>query len=90
MCARELPGVGDHARNARLLRQRRTAIEPIFDLLALVTGASGSQKQLAVQRLVKVRTCLALGILTLQIAMIANSIWSLPFRSNSSIRVALA
>lgn len=77
-------------RNARLLRQRRTAIEPIFDLLALILGATGFQKQLASHRLVNVRTCLALSVLTLQIAMIANSIWNLPLRSISSIGVALA
>jgi hypothetical protein len=77
-------------RQARLLRQRRTAIEPVFDLLALIIGAAGSQKQLLTQHLVTVRTCLALGVLTLQIAMLANRIWYLPLRSISSIGVALA
>jgi hypothetical protein len=77
-------------RNARLLRNRRTAIEPFFDLLRLVIGTIGFQKQLPTQRLVNVRTTLALGILTIQIAMIANSIWNLPLRSISSIGVALA
>lgn len=77
-------------RHARLLRQRRTAIEPVFDLLALIIGATGFQKQLMMQRLVNVRTCLALSVLTLQIAMITNSIWNLPLRSISSIGVALA
>lgn len=77
-------------RCAALLRNRRTAIEPFFDLLALVIGASGFQKQLPIQRLVNVRTCLALGVLTLQIAMIANSIWNLPLRSISSIGVAFS
>jgi hypothetical protein len=67
--------------NAELLRNRQTAIEPFFDLLAQVVGASGIQKQLPVQRLVNVRTCLALGILSIQIAMIANSVWGLPLRS---------
>lgn len=77
-------------RNARLLRQRRTAIEPVFDLLALLIGATGLQKQLATHRLVNVRTCLALGVLTLQSAMLAISIWNLPLRSTSTIGVALA
>lgn len=76
--------------NARLLRQRRTAIEPVFDLFALLIGATGFQKQLPIHHLGNVRTCLALSVLTLQIAMIANSIWSLPLRSISSIGVALA
>lgn len=76
--------------NAALLDNRRTAIEPFFDLLALIIGATGFQKQLPVQHLVNVRTCLALGILTIQIAMIANSVWNLPLRSISHIGVALA
>jgi hypothetical protein len=35
-----------------------------------------------------VRPCLALGILIIQIAMIADSIWNLPLRSISHIGVA--
>lgn len=76
------------AENAALLRARQTAIEPFFDLLAQVIGAPDNHKQLPVQRLVNVRTCLALGILTIQIAMIANNIWDLPFRSISHLGVA--
>lgn len=76
--------------NAQLLRSRRTAIEPFFDLLAQVIGASGKQKQLPIQRLVNVRTCLALGILSIQIAMIANSVWGLPLRSISHIGAAFS
>jgi hypothetical protein len=75
--------------NAALLRDRQTAIEPFFDLLAQVIGAT-YQKQLPTQRLVNVRTCLALGVLTIQIAMIANSIWNLPLRSISNIGVSFA
>jgi hypothetical protein len=69
--------------NALLLRARRTAIEPVFDLIAKLIRADDNHKQLPVQRLVKVRTCLALATLSLQIAMIANSIWALPLRSIS-------
>lgn len=74
--------------NAALLRLRQTAIEPFFDLLAQVVGATDNHKQLPIQRLVNVRTCLALGILIIQVAMIANSIWDLPLRSISHIGVA--
>jgi hypothetical protein len=74
--------------NASLLHNRQTAIEPFFDLLAQVIGATDNQKQLPIQRLVNVRTCLALGVLIIQIAMIANSIWNLPLRSISHIGVA--
>lgn len=74
--------------NAALLHVRQTAIEPFFDLLAQVIGATDNTKQLPLQRLANVRTCLALGILIIQIAMIANSIWDLPLRSISQIEVA--
>lgn len=76
--------------NATLLRTRQTAIEPFFDLLAQVIGATDNHKQLPIQRLVNVRTCLALGVLSIQIAMIANNIWNLPFRSISHIRVCFS
>lgn len=68
-----------------LLRSRRTAIEPIFDLVAKALGTTGRQKQLPVQRLDNVRTCLALATLTVQVAMIANSIWGLPLRNISTL-----
>ncbi len=58
-----------------LLQSRRTAIEPIFDLVAKALGTTGRQKQLAIQGLDNGRTCLALATLTVQVAMIANSIW---------------
>jgi hypothetical protein len=76
--------------NAALLRARQTAIEPFFDLLAQVIGATDNHKQLPIQHLVNVRTCLALGVLSIQIAMIANNIWNLPFRSISHIRVCFS
>jgi hypothetical protein len=66
---------------ALLLRARRTAIEPVFDLIAKLIGADDNHKQLPVQRLENVRPCLALATLSLQIAMIINSIWALPLRS---------
>jgi hypothetical protein len=67
--------------NAELLRCRRTAIEPVFDLIAQVLGTQAKQKQLPIQKLSNVRTCLALATCTVQVAMIANSIWGLPHPS---------
>ena len=64
-------------------RSRRTAIEPMFDLVAKALGTTGRQKQLAIQRLDNVRTGLAIATLTVQVAMIANSIWGLPLRNLS-------
>ena len=78
------------ADTAPLLRQRKTAIEPVFDLLPKLLGTTGKQKQLALQHLPNVRTCLGLAVLSLQLAMIANAIWCLPFRSISTIQGAFA
>ena len=75
---------------ATILRQRRTAIEPIFDLIARLLGTVGKQKQLFKQGIANVRTHLALAVLSLQVAMIANSVWSMPFRNISCIKGAFA
>lgn len=74
----------------RLLATRKTAIEPIFDLVAKLLGVTGKQKQLAIQRLANVRTCLGLAVFSLQVSMLANSVWRLPFRSISTIRAVFA
>jgi len=75
---------------AAILRRRKTAIEPIFDLIAKLIGTTGKQKQLFKQHIDNVRTHLALGVLSLQIAMVANSIWGIPFRTISYIKGAFA
>jgi hypothetical protein len=46
------------------------------------------QKQLPIQKLANVRTCLALATFTVQVAMIANSIWGLPLRNISTMAAA--
>jgi len=74
---------------AERLRKRRTSVEPLFDLVAKVLGTTARQKQLPVQGIKNVRTCLALAILTVQIAMIVNSIWGLPLRNVSVMTAAL-
>lgn len=75
---------------AAILRRRKTAIEPIFDLIAKLIGTTSKQKQLFKQHIDNVRTHLALGVLSLQIAMVANSIWGIPFRTISYIKGAFA
>ena len=67
---------------------RRTSIEPLFDLIAKVLGTTGKHKQLPVQRLDNVQTCLALATLSVQLAMIVNNIWGLPARNISDISAA--
>ncbi len=74
--------------NAAQLKRRRSAIEPVFDLVAKILGTTARQKQLPIQKLANVRTCLALAVLTLQVAMIANSIWGLPIRNISTLAAA--
>lgn len=75
---------------AAILRRRRTAIEPVFDLIAKLLGTVGKQKQLFQQGIANVRSHLALATLSLQIAMITNSVWHLPFRTISCIKGAFA
>jgi hypothetical protein len=77
-----------HPEQSELLRSRRTAIEPMFDLVAHALGATGPPKQLPVQRLDNVRTCLLLAIVTVQVAMVTNSIWGLPLRNISTFASA--
>jgi len=75
---------------AAILRRRKTAIEPIFDLISKLLGTVGQQKQLFRQGIRNVRTHLALGILSLQIAMVANQVWNMPFRTISCIKGVFA
>jgi len=64
--------------NASNLAARKTAVEPFFDLVSKALGIGNNHKQLPIQGLANVRALLTLGVLTVQIAMIANSIWGLP------------
>jgi hypothetical protein len=73
-----------------LLTARKTAIEPIFDLIGKILGVTSRQKQLTLQRLPNVRTAIGLAVLSLQLVMIANSVWSLPFRAISTLKGAFA
>ncbi len=75
-----------HPENQDLSRLRRTAIEPIFDLIAKLIDATDNHKQVALQRLENVRTYLSLAVFTLQLAMIMNSICGLPIRAVSHIK----
>ena len=77
-----LPDIAEH------LRRRQTSVESLFDLIASVIGTNAKQKQLPVQGLDNVRTCLVLTALSVQVAMIANSIWVLPHRNISEMTSA--
>ena len=69
--------------NESLMRKRKTAIEPLFDLVSKIIGAEQNHKQLPLKGIANVRNCIALGILMVQIAMIVNSIWGLPLHNIS-------
>lgn len=75
---------------ARWLKARRTAIEPLFDLLRHVVGTKGRQKQLPVAGLPCVDTFLSLGVLAVQMAMLVNSVWGYPFREVAHILAAFS
>jgi hypothetical protein len=62
------------------LKVRRTAIDPVFDLVRHLLGTKDNHKKLLAQGLAKVRTFLALGALAAQVAMITNLVCSLPYR----------
>lgn len=72
--------------NQDLSQLRKTAIEPIFDLIAKLIDATDNHKQIAQKHLNNVRTYLALAVFTLQLAMIMNSVWGIPIRNISHIK----
>ncbi len=65
------------------LTKRRSSVEPLFDLIAKTIGTTLQQKQVPVKGFFNVRSCLAIGVLSVQIAMIVNAIWNLPTRNVS-------
>ena len=65
------------------LTKRYSSVEPLFDLIAKVIGTSMQQKRVPVIGLFNVRCCLAIGVLSVQIAMIVNARWKLPTRNIS-------
>jgi hypothetical protein len=72
-------------RPAKWLACRKTAIEPVFDLFNKVLGTTQNHKQLSMKGLANVKTFLSLGVLAVQMAMIANNVWNLPLRQISNI-----
>ena len=62
-------------------QQRKVAIEPMFNLLKMLLATDNNHKQLPVSGKANVATCLALGVVALQMAMVINSSWGLPLRN---------
>ena len=65
---------------------RKTAIEPTFDLLSRLLATTGQHKPLPVSGLASVSTFLGLGVLILQLAMLMNVRWELPTRNVTHIK----
>lgn len=65
---------------------RKTAIEPVFDLLSKLLSITGKHKPLPVRGLAYVSTFLGLGILLLQVSMLINVRWRIPTRNVSYIK----
>ena len=65
---------------------RKTAIEPVFDLLSRLLSTRGLHKPLPVRGLGYVSTFLGLGVLLLQVAMLMNVRHGLPTRAVKHIQ----
>jgi hypothetical protein len=70
---------------ASLLQKRRTAIEPVFSLISHLLNTVDNHKQLPIKGISNVRTFLAFGVLLVQLALLMNTIWGLPFHNISHI-----
>ena len=65
---------------------RKTAIEPVFDLLSRLLSITGAHKPLPLRGLAYVSTFLGIGILLLQLAMLMNVRCGLPTRNVTHIK----
>ena len=60
-------------------KKRKTVIEPVFALLSALVSTPANQKQLSVSRIENVNPFLMLAVMLLQLAMLVNLTWNLPF-----------
>ena len=67
-------------------KTRKTAIEPVFDLLSKLLSITGAHKPLPLRGLAYVATFLGIGILLLQLTMLMNVRWGLPPRHITHIK----
>ena len=65
---------------------RKTAIEPVFDLLSRLLSITRAHKPLPLRGLAYVSTFLGIGILLLQLAMLMNARCGLPTRNVTHIK----
>ena len=67
-------------------KARKTAIEPVFDLLSKLLSITGIHKLLPMRGMASVATFLGIGILLLQLAMLINVRCGLPTRNITHIK----
>ena len=67
-------------------KTRKTAIEPVFDLLSKLLSITGAHKPLPLRGVAYVSTFLGIGILLLQLAMLINVRCRLPTRNVTHIK----
>jgi hypothetical protein len=75
--------------NAALLARRKTMIEPVFDVISQPAFTRDNHKQLPVKFKERARSHLLLAVWLLQIAMIVNSMYSLPMRGRGQMMSVL-
>lgn len=66
--------------------ERKTAIDPVFDLLSKLLSITGAHKPLPLRGLAYVSTFLGIGLLLLQLAMLINVRCGLPTRKVTHIK----
>ena len=67
-------------------KTRKTAIEPVFDLLSKLLSITGAHKPLPLRNIAYVSTFLGIGIVLLQLAMLMNVRCGLPTRNITHIK----
>jgi len=65
------------------IKNRKTAIEPVFDLISRLLSTTENHKQLPVRGRMNVRSFLGFGVVMTQLALLMNSIYGLPFHNVS-------
>ena len=67
-------------------KTRKTAIEPVFDLLSKLLSITGAHKPLPLRNIAYVSTFLGIGVVLLQLAMLMNVRCGLPTRNVTHIK----
>jgi len=72
------------------IKNRKTVIEPVFDLISRLLSTTRNHKQLPIRGRENVRSFLAFGVVLTQLALLMNSINGLPFHNISHMLTVFA